>query len=254
VPERRERWVWGRVAGDMMDLTLLATAFGSDRTRHTNVATATAAVVGVTALDVLCGQQLSRTRPGRGPGGQSNGLSAGHRRHIPGLRVTRSVTVRRPVREVYAFWRDLENLPRFMRHVESVRVMDETYSHWTVKAPAGRTVEWDAEIVEDRPNEAIGWRSVAGASVQNAGHVRFRPAPGDRGTEVHIELQYQPPGGRIGAAIAWLTGEEPRRQVEDDLFAFKQVMETGDIVRSDSSIHDGPYPAQPSRPSLAEVS
>jgi len=106
-------------------------------------------------------------------------------------------------------------------------------------------VEWDAEIVEDRPNELIAWRSVEGSDVDNSGSVRFVQAPGDRGTEVHVELRYSPPGGVIGATIAKLFGEEPAQQVDADLHAFKAIMETGQLVHSDATIHGRPHPAQP---------
>jgi uncharacterized membrane protein len=120
------------------------------------------------------------------------------------------------------------------------------------KAPAGTSVEWEAETLEDRTNELISWRSLPDAGVPNSGTVRFMEAPGGRGTEVHVELRYQPPGGKIGALVAKLFGEEPQQQVKGDLRRFKQVMETGEIVHSDASIHTGPHPAQPPE-SLADV-
>ena len=170
-------------------------------------------------------------------------------RHEKGARgrihVRRSVTVDRGREEVYAFWRDFENLPRFMEHLESVRITDGDRSHWTARAPAGRTVEWDAELTEDVPGERIAWRSLPGADVPNRGVVRFVPAPADRGTEVHVELEYDPPAGRLGATVAKLFGEEPSIQVAADLRRFKQVLETGEVVRSDASIHRGMHPAQP---------
>lgn len=158
--------------------------------------------------------------------------------------VKQAITVNRPPQDLYQFWHDFANLPRFMEHLESVQVTGERRSHWTAKAPAGQTVEWDAEIVDDRPGELIAWRSLDGASVENSGAVRFTPAPGDRGTEVRVELQYSLPGGALGAAVAKLFGEEPAQQVADDLRHFKQVMETGEITRSDASAKGG-GPAQP---------
>jgi uncharacterized membrane protein len=159
--------------------------------------------------------------------------------------VKQVITINCSPEVAYRFWRDFENLPRFMHHLEAVQVLDPLRSHWKAKAPAGTTVEWDAEIIEDRQNQAIAWRSLEGASVENAGVVRFTPAPGGRGTEVRVELRYNPPGGPIGAAVAKLFGEEPRQQVSDDLRAFKQMLEIGEIVRSDASIHGKPHPAQP---------
>jgi uncharacterized membrane protein len=151
------------------------------------------------------------------------------------LHVRASITVNKPADQVYSFWRDLELLPLFMIHLESVRTTGRRTSHWVAKAPAGRTVEWDARIVDDRPNELIGWRSVEGGDVPNDGTVRFAPAPGGRGTEVRVELRYDLPGGKIGALVARLFGEEPQQQVRDDLRRLKQVLETGEVVRSEGS-------------------
>lgn len=150
-----------------------------------------------------------------------------------GILIKRSVTVSRPVEEVFGFWRHLENLPRFMLHLQSVTSSGPDRSHWVVRGPMGSSIEWDAEIINEKPNELIAWRSVEGSEVDHAGTVRFNRAPGDRGTEVHVELNYEPPGGQFGRAIAWLFGEEPRIQMEDDLRRFKQVMETGEIASVD---------------------
>ena len=140
-----------------------------------------------------------------------------------GIKVERTITVNRPREEVYHFWRQLENLPRFMDHLESVIVLDEDRSHWVAKAPAGTKVEWDASIQDEIENELIAWRSLPGSDIDNAGSVHFIPA-GD-GTEVRVVLSYDPPAGRVGAAVAKLLGEEPEQQVEEDLRRFKQVME-----------------------------
>src|SRR5215207_5741269 len=133
----------------------------------------------------------------------------------PMVRVHKSVTIKRPPGTVYEFWRQLENLPRFMYHLQEVRATSEGRSHWVAKAPAGQQVEWDAEIVEDRPNEALAWRTLPGSDVQHEGSVRFKPAPADRGTEVEVQLQYDAPGGSAGAFIAGLFGEEPTQQIRD---------------------------------------
>jgi uncharacterized membrane protein len=151
--------------------------------------------------------------------------------HQQGIRVDKSITVNRPVDELFAFWRNFENLPRIMVHLESVTVTgDGTRSHWVAKAPAGLKVEWDAEIINEIRNERIGWRSLEGASVPNAGAVIFRPAPQGQGTEIQVSLKYDPPGGAIGAAIAKLFGEEPAQQIQEDLYRFRQLMETGEIA------------------------
>ena len=158
-----------------------------------------------------------------------------------------AITVNASPEQVYAQWRDFERLPTFMYHLESVQVTDERRSHWVAKAPAGRTVEWDAETVEDRPNELIAWRSLPGADVYNAGTVEFQPAAGGRDTEVRLTLEYDPPFGKLGSKIAMLFREEPGQQVQDDLRHFKQVMETGEILLSDATKRRGPHPAQPDR-------
>ncbi len=146
-----------------------------------------------------------------------------------------SITVNAPPDAVYAVWRDFERLPTFMYHLESVAVTDDRRSHWVAKGPAGTNVEWDAEIVDDVPGQRITWRSMEGASVENSGSVRFRPAAAGRGTEMYVELWYSPPAGALGAAVAKLFGEEPGQQVGDDLRRFKQIVETGEVVRSDGS-------------------
>ncbi|MBA3556546.1 MAG: SRPBCC family protein [Gemmatimonadales bacterium] len=234
---QRAPWVWSRVAGDAMDLALLGRGLNSRHTDRNRLAAATAAVVGVTLLDYLTSHQLSR---------RSNGHAATQARQDRGIQVDKTITVARPPEEVYRFWRDFSNLPRFMAHLESVQVLDDRRSRWKANAPAGTTVEWDAEIVEDREGESIAWRSLQHADVHNWGSVRFSPAPGDRGTEVRVQLRYEPPGGTLGAIVAKLFGEEPGQQVAGDLRRFKQVLELGEVVHSDASVHRGMHPAQPS--------
>lgn len=147
-----------------------------------------------------------------------------------GQHVHHIVTINRSPAELYAFWRNFENLPRIMKHLESVTVTDNNRSHWKAKAPAGATVEWDAEIVNEIPNEVIGWRSLPDAQIPNAGSVRFKPLDHGRGTELKVELEYMPPAGKLGAAVAKLLGEEPQVQIEDDLRRFKQLMEAGEVA------------------------
>ena len=238
-------WVWTRVGGDLMDLALLGKAMTSEENERGSLAATTAVVAGVTVLDFMTGQQLSKQ--GNGSATRYEGARAGQadQRSGRGIHVTQAITIKRPRNEVYGFWHNFENLPRFMAHLESVHVLDGNRSRWKAKAPAGATVEWEAETLEDRPNELIAWRSLPDAAVPNSGTVRFKDAPGNRGTEVLVELRYEPPGGKVGALIAKLFGEEPEQQVKGDLRRFKQVMETGEIVHSDASIHSGPHPAQP---------
>ncbi|HEX2997696.1 MAG TPA: SRPBCC family protein [Anaerolineales bacterium] len=147
-----------------------------------------------------------------------------------GILVERSVTVSRPKEELYQMWRDFENLPRFMQHLESVRVDNTTgRSHWVAKAPMGQTIEWDSEVIEDRPNELLVWKSLPGSSVESMGQIEFQDAPAGRGTIVQVVMRYNPPAGSLGAAFAKLFGEEPDQQVNEDLHHFKQIMETGEV-------------------------
>jgi uncharacterized membrane protein len=224
------RWLWSRVVGDVVDLALLSESFTTKGAGRGRLAAAVGAVLGVTAVDALSAARLSRRESVQ--------------KLVAPIHVVKVVTIRRAPMDVYRFWRDLENLPSFMLHLESVKVTNGV-STWRAKAPAGMSVEWQAEIVLDQPGEAIGWRSVEGATVPNRGVVRFRPAPGDRGTEVMVELKYEPPGGAIGAAIAKLFGEEPSLQIAGDLRRLKQVLETGEVMQSDASIHRGPHAARP---------
>ena len=146
-----------------------------------------------------------------------------------GVKVRHQVTINRAPEDVYAFWRNFENLPQFMWHLKDVRVQDETRSHWVAKAPLDQQVEWDAEIVVDQPNQVLVWRSLEGADVSNRGQVRFKPAPGERGTEVYVELEYDAPAGAFGALLARIAGEAPDQQVREDLRRFKQILEAGEI-------------------------
>jgi len=145
-----------------------------------------------------------------------------------GINVEHAVTINRTPEELYAFWRRFDQLPRFMSHLVSVKQMDNCRSHWVAKAPAGRTVEWDAEIINEIPGELIAWRTLENADVVSAGSVRFKGAPGGRGSEVRVRLQYGPPAGRLGAVIAWMFGEEPSQVIQEDLRKFKQLMEAGE--------------------------
>lgn len=154
-----------------------------------------------------------------------------------GIEVRESIVVDKPVSELYSFWRRLENLPRIMSHLESVTQMG-TRSHWKAKAPLGLSVEWDATITEDRPNEVIAWRSDDNAQVPNEGSVRFSGVGAksvhNPYTIVSVSLTYHPPLGPVGAAVAKLFGEEPTQQIRDDLQNFKQAVESGSLSLSGS--------------------
>ncbi|GET40797.1 SRPBCC family protein [Microseira wollei] len=149
------------------------------------------------------------------------------------IKVEKTVTINSSPEELYRFWHDFENLPRFMKHLKFVKVYDEKRSHWIANAPLGNSVEWDAEIINDQKNHLIAWASVEGADIDNSGFVRFQPAPARRGTEVKVVIEYNPPGGAIGATVAKLFGEEPEQQIGDDLRRFKQIIEAGEIATTE---------------------
>ncbi|MBA4136239.1 MAG: cyclase [Opitutus sp.] len=150
-----------------------------------------------------------------------------------GTKVVRAVTILKPASELYAFWRNVENLPRIIRHPVTIVARNENESHWSVTAPGDARVEWDSLIINDERDRLIAWRSREGAEIPNAGSVRFEPAPGDEGTEVTIALEYDAPGGRVGDFLAKLTGKEPAQQVADTLRRFKALMEVGEFPTTD---------------------
>lgn len=145
------------------------------------------------------------------------------------LVVSQRVNIALPRETLYRYWRNLSNLPHFMQHLVAVRVVDDRRSHWMAQAPAGRIVEWDSEIVEDEPGRLLRWRSLPGSEVTNFGMVRFEDAPAGQATDVHVEFQYVPPGGALGAAIARITGDEPQLELADDLTRLKQLAEGGEV-------------------------
>lgn len=217
---RPARWLRARVAGDVAHLALLAAAFASRGSRQPRVAAVAGTVAGVAVADLVASRRLAHQETATGGDGA--------------VRVRKAVTVNRSPEEVYRHWRDLENLPTFMAHLRSVEPLDDNRSRWVATAPGRRTVAWEADIVEDAPGERIAWRSLDG-DVPNSGTVRFSPAPGGRGTEVTVELSYRPRGRKATATLAKLFGEDADQQVADDLRRFKQVVETGEVVRSDGS-------------------
>jgi uncharacterized membrane protein len=149
-----------------------------------------------------------------------------------GVIVEESVIINQPIELLYRFWRNLENLPRFMRHLESVERITDTLSRWRAKGPGGTTVEWNAEIINEVPNQVIGWRSIEGSDVVSAGSVNFDNAGAGRGTRVRVRLQYSPPGGKVGAAVARLLGRDPGTEIREDLRQFKQIVEGGEVPTS----------------------
>jgi uncharacterized membrane protein len=211
-------WLLARVAGDALDLALLGRALLRPGNARGRTVLAIVSVAGVTAADVVA-SVLHSPRNGKGTT----------------MELTATTTVRKPAEQVYEHWRRLENLPAFMAHLDHVRETGETTSQWHASAPFGETVTWDAEITEDVPGERIAWRSVGDADVPNTGSVRFTAAPDGVGTEVHVAMAYDIPGGKLGKALARYFGEEPHQQLDDDLRRFKQVLETGEVVRSDGA-------------------
>jgi uncharacterized membrane protein len=229
VDRRKRRWVLARVAGDLMDVALLLRALFARDARRGRVLAALGAVLGATALDVVGSLRADTAVAGE-------------------ERVRRAITVERSPDEAYGAWRRLDRLPAFMAHLESVQESDHGRSHWVATGPGGARVEWDAEIVEDRPAEVLAWRSIPGSGVRSEGRVRFDVGPHGRGAEVHVEMVYEPPAGAVGAAVASLFGQEPTQQVSDDLRRFKQMLEIGEIVRSeatDARRRLKQHPAQP---------
>jgi uncharacterized membrane protein len=257
--ERPAGWLWARVAGDLMDVALLARAMRSDEAEPGRVAAAMAAVVGVGAADWIAGQQLSSDGASQDvweqpdddvERGAALATSKTRSHHSGGIHVQKSLTVNRSAEDCYTFWRDFTNLPRFMTHVESVQPRGDRSSHWVAKAPLGARVEWDAEIVDDRPGERISWRSLPGSDVQHSGTVRFIPAPGNRGTIVRVQMRYAPPGGMVAALAAKLFGEEPRQQIPQELRRFKAILETGEVPTTEGQ----PSGKSPLRPSVSPSS
>jgi len=214
-------WLWLRTAGDVVDLALLAAGMRPGNPGRGKAALSFAAVAGVLALDALAASHL--TRHAGHP--LVSGVAA-----PTDLYFETSIATARTPQECYQFWRDFENLPRFMRGLESVQRLDERRLHWVAKGAASARSEWDCEITEDRPGEALAWRTLSGAQVPNAGSVIFEPAPHGRGTIVRLSIHYSPVGGELSASLIKLLRQDPQSQVREDLRRFKQLLETGEIA------------------------
>jgi uncharacterized membrane protein len=208
-------WLKARIAGDVIDLAGLAGTVPLRDSNGGRLAVSFGVAAGITSLDLYCARELADTR-----------------KPSP-IHVRTTIAVNRPADELYRFWRNFENLPRIMPHLESVRTLEGNRSHWIAKGPSGVAAEWDAELIDDKPNRCLAWRSIEDADVYNAGSVQFEAAPGGGGTFVTVELLYDPPAGSIGAAIARLFGRDAAHEVRADLSAFRALMEPGEVAASE---------------------
>ncbi len=215
----RTPWLWSRVVGDAMDLALIGTALRPTNPGRGRALGALAVVGAVTAADIAASlRQTRRRREGGEP------VTGGHEAFVE-----QSQIVNKSPRECYAYWRDLTNLPRFMRKLYSITLKSDRISHWVVQGPGGRKIEWDSEITVEREGERIAWHSLEGSTVTHAGSVRFEPAAGGRGCIVRALMHYRPPMGRASVGIAKMLGHDPNTEVREDLRRFKQLIETGEI-------------------------
>lgn len=204
-----------RVIGDVMDLALLGASLRSPQANPSRIAAAATAVASVTAVDMYASKLDLQQSMARAP------------QDVP---VTVTLTINSPPEKIYEFWRKLENLPRFMQNIESVRETGDRTSHWIAKVPGGMRLQWQAEIVEEQPNQFISWRTREGSEVNHCGSVRFDAAPGGRGTIVRVEMYYGLPGGRMAQQAAKLLSAAPETVIKEDLRRLKQLIETGEIA------------------------
>ena len=165
----------------------------------------------------------------------------------PAIDVEQSITISRPVADVYAFWRDLNNLTRVMPHLCQVRGKRSGESHWEVETPL-RDVEWNGEMIADEENRLIAWHTLPGSDIAHAGVVEFKEAPTGRGTEVRLYFRYRPPMGALGAAVAKATGISPGDEAREGLRRLKQLLETGEVARTATTIQGMGAAGQQGRP------
>jgi uncharacterized membrane protein len=211
-------WLWSRVVGDGMDLAVIASClFSSRNPRRLSAAVTTAIVAAITAIDVRESLRSSTDR------------AAERTDAAPDSVVTSTVIVAKSAQECYEFWRNPLNMTRISPMVESVTVLDDRTSHWLIRGPLGKSIEWDSRITGDTPGERISWRSVDGGGLYHAGVVRFEPATGNRGTLVTTSMHFRVPGGAAGVGLAKLLGTHPRSEAREDLRRFKQLIEAGEI-------------------------
>jgi uncharacterized membrane protein len=223
-------WMFARVAGDVMDLAVLGLGASRRGSQTLNAALTAVALAGVTALDFQAGRTARRAqRPARAR-----------------YDVRKSVVIECTPEEAYTYWRDVQKLPTFMTMVAQVEAIDDRRSHWSVRGPGGADFSWDSEIIQDQPNQRIAWRTLPGAPLPNTGEVRFIPLSNGRGTEVRLGMSYDESSSKLLSTLGKVFSKGLEIHVRQDLRRFKQLMEVGEIVKSDASIHDGPHPAQPS--------
>lgn len=234
-------WLWARVGGDALDLALLNSAKASQHADHQRLAAATAAVVGITAADAYCGTRLAL----------ASRLGSADTVEPQPVQAMATITVNAPIAQIYQAWDGFQALPRFMASAATVEVAGERQSQWTANVPGGLSLEWDILITESIPHERIAWRTTADSFLTADGDIRFRPAPGDQGTEVRVDARFSPPGGELGRKIGDLFADAIGTKLQQDLRRFKQLMEIGEIVMSDDSIVKGPNAAQPVASSAA---
>src|SRR3954447_4600637 len=245
---RAGRWLASRVGGDVADMAMVALAMRSrdaDRSKLTIALGALMAIFVVDLAATYAARAIERTGVDLERG---QGESSGAALALADGAIHQSVTIAREPADVYEFWRKLENLPQFMKHLERVEMRDQTHSHWVATGPMGSSVEWDAEITRDEPGRLIAWRSVPGSQVWNTGEVRFDRAPADRGTEVRVRLDYSPPAGAIGVAVARLLGEEPKQQIAGDLRRLKQLLAAREVVFSEGILDGHSIRQRPAQP------
>jgi uncharacterized membrane protein len=205
---------FSRVAGDAMDLALLGAAFHSRDADPKRLMLATSAVLGVTAVDAYAAKQQAGAAFAEAPNIETAAVS---------------VAINSSPEKLYAFWRNFENLPRFMNYLEQVSVLDERRSHWVAKGPGGIRVEWDAEVTHEEPDRVITWRTLPQSQVRHHGSVRFEAEKNGRGTHVHVRMHYGAPS-HLGAQLARILGQDPKARIQRDLRSLKQLLETGEIA------------------------
>lgn len=231
---RSKEWMGSRVAGDLVDLALLAAILPRGKRRDRTLLAA-GAVLGITVLDVLATERLSRSR--RAPTEEAVEGSE--------LFAEKAITIAAPRETLYAYWRDFGSLPRFMPLLQEVRVMEDGRSVWSGDDGSGSARAWEVAMVEDRPGEVVGWCACDTSSVHRAGRVTFEDGAREGETVVRVQLWYALPGGALGSAAARLLRKDPGQQLAADLRRLKQIMELGEIVRSDASLTAHPRPARP---------